>query len=328
MSAKKSAPPKDAAAKHFPIFSYEDYDFTFHKSAWPIGLKSTYPEELVRRVGAAMISLQMGNSAIDYTYKKYLKDHTYEMDDGSRLDLRLSREIKKKTSLLSALISEVTGLGPKKDGQFICEWTFLRIPFSINFLLSCANRGAFFESAAIARMALEQIGWANSVDPLEDFESVQKTSATKSIGALKDRFGGAGRLYGWLSVHTHWAYEGHVKAMHLEDGVTSSLFATSKFKACSLVLTALILVLAVKVFSSIRSSEIEIVLNGPEKAFDIAAVLDGKLAPKKAELKLLTELSSLSSLANEVASHYPEDEDILDLSEELIRECTEGNDHG
>jgi len=121
MSAKKSAPPKDAAAKHFPIFSYEDYDFTFHKSAWPIGLKSTYPEELVRRVGAAMISLQMGNSAIDYTYKKYLKNRTYEMGDGSRLDLRISREIKKKTSLLSGLVSEVTGLGQKRDGQFICE---------------------------------------------------------------------------------------------------------------------------------------------------------------------------------------------------------------
>lgn len=204
----------------------------------------------------------------------------------------------------------------------------MRIPFSIEFLLSSANRGAFFESAAIARMILEQIAWANSVDPLEDFESVQKTSATKSIGPLKDKFDGAGRLYGWLSVHTHWAYEGHVKAMHLEDGVTSSLFATSKFKACSLALTALILVLAIKVFSSIRRSEIETVLNSPEKKLDVEAILDGKLTPSIAELRSLSNLSSLSSLTKELASHYPEDEDILDLSENVIRECTEGNKHG
>lgn len=328
MSAERPASSNDAAAKHFPIFSYEDYDFTFKRGAWPIGLKSTFPEELIRRIGAAMISLQMGNRAIDYTYKTYLKDRSYQMNDGSRLDLRISREIKNKTKLLSGLVSEVTELGPKTDGQFICEWTFLRIPFSIEFLLSCSNRGAFFESAAIARMILEQIAWASSVDHYEEVEPIQKTSATKSIGQLKDKVESAGRLYGWLSVHTHWAYDGHIKAMHIEDGKTLSLFATSKFKATSLVLTALMLVLAIKVFTSIRSPEVEVAVSGPEKEHEVSAILDGKISPKKAELRLLSELSSLSSVVEELATHYPEDPDIVELSDILIRECREGSKHG
>jgi hypothetical protein len=75
----------------FPIFSYEEYDFSFEHLAWPLGLKSTYPAELIRRVAAAAISYQMGNRSIDYIYKRYLKEHQYGMGDESRLDLQSSR---------------------------------------------------------------------------------------------------------------------------------------------------------------------------------------------------------------------------------------------
>ena len=134
----------DQRSSALPIFSYEDFDFGFKNSAWPIGLKSTYPEELVRRVAAAMISYHAGNSGIDYTYKRFLKNKSYKIDDGSRLDLRISKTISHRLNLLDDLIYRITALEPKRNGEVISEWTFMRVPFSIKFLISCANRGAFF----------------------------------------------------------------------------------------------------------------------------------------------------------------------------------------
>ena len=321
MFLEKPKSIEDPAGKNFPIFSYEDYDFGLNV-AWPIGLKSTYPEELIRRIGAAVISLHMGNTAVDYTYRRYLKGRRYEMNDGSRLDLCISREIKNKSAALSSSLSLITELEPKNDGQFVSEWTFLRIPFAIEFLLSCANRGAFFESAAIARMILEQIAWCNAIDGLTDVAVIQKTSATKSIGILKQRFEGVGQLYGWLSAHAHWAYDGHVKAMHFEDGKTASLFATPKFKASSLALTVLIAILAIKLFATLRQAEISLLLNSAAveprhenrvEEFEKSQRLDA--------LRSMSDFSALCTLIKKIAEHYPDSPDIADLSRIALGEC-------
>jgi hypothetical protein len=48
----------DPSASQFPIFSYEEYDFQF-RHGLPVGLKSTYPEESIRRIAAARISLRL-----------------------------------------------------------------------------------------------------------------------------------------------------------------------------------------------------------------------------------------------------------------------------
>jgi hypothetical protein len=329
MAGKRSAKANDAAAAHFPVFSNEEYDFSFKRHHWPVGLKSTFPEELIRRIGAAVLSYQAGNSAIDYTYKRYFKDHPYVMDDGSRIDLKISREIKHKMDLLSEAVYQVSSLEPKKGGAFISEWTFLRIPFSIKFLLSCANRGAFFEGTAIARMILEQVAWANAIDHLDDFEVVKRTSATKSIGLLKAEFENVGRLYGWLSMPAHWAYEGHVSAMHFEDGNTFALFATSRFKACSLALTILMTILSIKIFLSMKKSSLDEILrqsDGLAKPSEFPwSTRDGEAVPNLTALKLLPDLHLLTSLASELATHYPEDADILDISDIAISECKESN---
>src|SRR5256885_9290603 len=194
-------------AAHFPIFSYEDYDFQFKNAAYPVGLKSTYPEELIRRVAAAFISFQMGNSGVDYTYKNFLKDKPYQTDDGTRLDLRITRTLSARLELLEALIDRVAKSDDKRLGEIVCEWTFYRMPFAIRFIMSCANRGAFFETAAVARMALEQIAWASKIDQYDDENIIQQEAATRAIGSLSKSLPVAGKLYGWLSVHAHWAYD-------------------------------------------------------------------------------------------------------------------------
>jgi hypothetical protein len=57
----------------------------------------------------------------------------------------------------ASVIGTITELDKKKPGQVIAEWTFLRVPFSVRFLVSCANKGVLYESVVIARMVLEQI---------------------------------------------------------------------------------------------------------------------------------------------------------------------------
>jgi hypothetical protein len=324
MERRRGLKSKNPNAAHFPIFSYEDYDFQFKKAPWPIGLKSTYPEELVRRVAAAFISLQMDNS-LDYTYRRYLKDAHYKMDDGSRLDLRIARAIDQRMEMLNGLISRVAKFDGKRLGEIVCEWTFFRLPFSINFIISCANRGAFFETAAIARMVLEQVAWAAKIDQYDDENVIQKESATKAIGWLAKSSPVAGRLYGWLSVHAHWAYEGHIKAWATDDeGRLSVLFATPEFKARSLALGILLSVVAERAFIGLKSDAISKALSMKDEAksikidiekFDVEDPFSFEHVPTVEELKTLLQSDALTQLATELVRLCPDDTDVNELAE-------------
>ncbi len=319
MKRRRRARKTSPNSAHFPIFSYEDYDFGFNAPPYPIGLKSTYPEELVRRVGAALISFQMRNSGIDYTYKRYLKDHRYEMNDGSRLDLRITKTVTRRMDLLSELISRVSQADGKRLGEIVSEWTFFRLPFAINFILSCANRGAFFETAAIGRMTLEQMAWAAKIDRYDDRDAIQKESATRAIGSLAKSCPIAGRLYGWLSVHAHWAYEGHIKAWHTdEEGQLSALFASPEFKARSLCLAVLIAVIAEKTFTALKEPLVSDILAKQDdiKPFELDPEnpFSSRVSPNVGQLRELLGTRSLIDLASEIVRVLPDDQDVNELT--------------
>jgi len=201
-------------------------------------------------------------SSIDYTRKQYLKDAKYEMNDGSRLDLRVSAVLKKRTELLSDLIVRLSERPVKSNGESVGEWTLLRVPFATKILLSCANRGALFESVAIARMLLEQVAWAIKINSFDDVEKIQSTSATKAVAHLKTICPSCGPLYGWLSSHAHWAYEGHVKAMDFDEERMIALFATSEFKRKALTLSVVMTTIIIWCFLVSKSSLIEAFFKG------------------------------------------------------------------
>jgi hypothetical protein len=309
---------KEELSRHFPIFSREDFDFCLDHSPYPIGLKSTYPEELVRRVAAALVSFRAGNSGIDYTYKRYLKEHKYELDDGSRLDLRISREIKSSMHLLDALIFQTTAVEGKRRGEVVAEWTFLRIPFAVKSLLSSAHQGALFESVAIARMILEQIAWATKIDAYESDKDIQNTSSTKSISALSKYCCCAGPLYGWLSDHAHWAYEAHVKAWRVEEGELSTLLATSEFKAKVLALTILTAAVAIRTFVRLKEECIEKVFQRTQGV--PPALVENQNRWKRLPeptidaLKQFVTSTTLTKLMSELLATCPTDSDITALA--------------
>jgi len=303
-------------ATRFPLFSLEDYDFEFRGFHFPIGLKSTYPEELIRRVAAASISFQMGNSGVDYTYKRYLKDQHYELGDGSRLDLRITGAISRRMEVINEMISRVAPIEPKSLGELVCEWTFARTSFSIKFLVSCANRGAFFEAAAIARMILEQMAWAAKIHQYDDETIIQKESASKAIGWLAKSFPVVGRLYGWLSIHAHWAYEGHIKAWSQDkEGRLSTLLTTSEFKARALILSVLLAQIAERIFVKLKGQE-TLEVDVKQEPFQLDPnnpfLFERRLTNE--EFRSLLHAHILRELAEEIGSVCPEDADVRELA--------------
>jgi hypothetical protein len=310
--------PTRAFAEQFPLFSHENFDFIFGGTEWPIGLRSTCPSELKRRIAAASASFFAGNRSMDHTYKRYLAHLNYDEGDGSRLDVRIESEIERKLSLFSDVLVEITALEPKRLGEVVAEWTMLRLPLSMKFLVGCAHKGAFFECAAIARTLLEQIAWACAVCPLDQADKIRSVSATKAITHLGRINSAAGRLYGWLTAHAHWQYEAHIKAWSL-DGDNGNVrlattFASSEFKARSLALVATLLVIGISALAAVRAQEVTrlLSLKSRRPAGEIRPLAEQRPAAK--DVKKLFNHSAILRLVAETARRAPFDSDIQELS--------------
>jgi hypothetical protein len=231
----------------FPLFPAQQYDFFFDEPLWPIGLQSTAPNELKRRVAAARASVFLGLKSVDGTLKRYLKDRKYPEGDDQRLDLRVTREINAATETISKAILLISSLGDKKRlGEILGEWTLMRTPFSMDILLSCANRGALFEPLTIARMMLEQLSWSFAAMGEKNDEQLSKIGAQASIGILKTVVPEAGRFYGWLSDHAHWKYDAHVKSITFKEERLAHVFASCHFKAISMAVSLVLAAILVR----------------------------------------------------------------------------------
>ena len=143
--------------EHFPIYQTEDFDLSFPNLLVPLGLKSTTPKELIKRIIAAAISYHAQYRSIDYAFKKYVQWREYDTNDGSRLDVRISRAIGEGSDQFHSLIYHVATLPPKSLGNVISELTLMRVPHAIRQLLTLAHRGCLYEACAVGRMILEQI---------------------------------------------------------------------------------------------------------------------------------------------------------------------------
>ncbi|MGH6811439.1 MAG: hypothetical protein ACREDM_03555 [Methylocella sp.] len=215
----------------FPLFRGGEYDFYLANSPWQIGLQSTHPDSLKRKIAAAVISEGLGLRSVDYVLKNYLADVTYPEEDGTRLDLRIRSFVSRKMLDIESLIACVRELPNKPTCKFVSEWTLTRAPFSMELLAHCGQRGALFEALAIARMMLEQLAWAYAINSEIDENAVHKLSASRAIASFKLKFCFAGKLYGWLSSHVHWAFDGHKKSMISHREGIGHCLASSYFKA-------------------------------------------------------------------------------------------------
>jgi hypothetical protein len=224
--------PSPELSSQLPLFQMRDFDVLLNQS-WPIGVDSDYPSELRIRLTAASLSYGAGNKSIDHFRKHYLADLDYPVSPRDRLDKRIAHSLKDGLKKLDDGLNDLDPSDPKL-GQMVSKWTFMRIPFSFDLALTCAQRGALFECLAITRMILEQTAWALEIRSWDDFNAITTRQAQQSLGALKAIHPAAGSFYGWLSAHAHWTYDAHIKAFHHSPGKIGMRLANPLYKGQAL----------------------------------------------------------------------------------------------
>jgi hypothetical protein len=293
-----SMPELTAVLKQeLPLFQHRDFEALLNQAGWEVGVDNDYPAEFRRRLSAASVSYHLRNKSIDYTLKRYLSDVTYDESPQNRLDKRIAWFITSRLDALNGRLIELSERSAAPSGEVISEWTFLRVPFSFRFILTCAQRGALFEALAIIRMTLEQIAWALEIRPLTGHDKIQSTSATQSIRSLRRVHSSTGRFYRWLSAHAHWAYDAHVKALDISAEAIGIRLANSLFKAQALVAALVLFDLAKNAYAHLFES-----LGAPGK-LDFA-----QLPTCQADAAL-----TAADLIKEVAALIPNDTDIQHL---------------
>lgn len=221
-----------ALSDQLPLFQLRDFDVLLNQGV-PVGIDSDYPSELRVRLTAASLSFQMGNKSIDYVAKRYLSDLVYSVTPRDRLDKRIAALLKQQLTQLDKVLGT---LAPETSvlGQMVSKWTLMRVPFSFDFAITCAQRGALFECLAIVRMVLEQVAWSLDIRHLDDFDEIISREATQSIRVIRSIHPAAGPFYGWLSDHAHWNYDAHIKAFEAGVGTIVMRLADSLYKAQAL----------------------------------------------------------------------------------------------
>ncbi|MGX5736608.1 hypothetical protein [Bosea thiooxidans] len=238
----KALPPE--VKQNFPLCLQRDFELLLNQGAFEIGIDDDFPSELKKRLTAASLSYQMGNRSVDYLKKHYLSDIEYEDEHPDRFDRPLMNFIKREAKKLSELLVEATHRDNSPMGEIVAEWTVMRFHYSMSLALTCANRGALYECVALCRMIVEQLAWAVRIYKMQDADQIRSAQAQSSISSLKELYGSAGKVYGWMSDHAHWAYDAHIKSFDFDGVRLGHMYASAAYKMKSLMLSLVVLDMA------------------------------------------------------------------------------------
>lgn len=192
-------------------------DFEVIATLTNMALIPTMPESDIFRdnIQTAVIASGLGLNSLDYTKKKYVASRNLP-NKKKETNYYASAYKLAKHHIESALKK----LQTKEEiplGVFGSSNALQRLVssfFSAHLLYSLGNA---YEGHAVARLILEQIGWAYQAAPLIDREEIEAIKTTKSISKLKSFCPDAGELYGFLSNKTHISYDSHHEFMKVEN---------------------------------------------------------------------------------------------------------------
>ncbi len=242
----------------FPLFMRKDFEVSVNQAHYEVGVDNIYPAALREMISAAIVTYQLQNKSIDNVRKNYLRDLHYEEDPGgaSRMDRACKARCFAQINRIDAVLKAYPPLllRPPTVGEWIGDLTLLRIQYSFERAFAEADKGALFESVAIARMILEQLAWTDAIRPHNDIEVVKSKSASKAIASLAKKIPDVGRLYGWMSNHVHWEYEAHSKVITSDGEYDGALYANSEFKAIAFAMLIALTLIITKVFNSFIAS--------------------------------------------------------------------------
>ncbi len=234
---KKEITAKVAAL--FPLYPTVDFDYAHSNdfNPWTIGFQSNYSPSLKRKLVAAIISEMLGCS-LQTALKKIPEGIDYGAQEA-RIDWEingfLAGELNKLGKNIEAPGQDGT-LGALASGLALC-----RVPLSFQCLITNANRGYLYESMAVARHILELLGWAYAVRPLLTIEAAEAINPQKTIGKLNKFYPKAGKLYGYLSEHSHFMPHRHEQHVHILDSKVATISQSVLYKGYALALAIVLL---------------------------------------------------------------------------------------
>lgn len=208
------------------------------------------PAAFKRRVLAAMLSYNLQLRSIDYALKQHVDAKLYEADEPLLGEV-VSDYLRGALQILSEELKNLHTQGDLSFGALGAELTLYRLPAALDTARMMSNRGLLLEVLPLLRLTLEMTAWAHTAFYLDDEEQVFELKAQSCISPLRDTYSSVGRLYGFLSQFAHWGHTVHGQFLHIEEGVTSVVMASVRYRAMSLALCLVILDVVVEVVRKI-----------------------------------------------------------------------------
>lgn len=180
---------------------FEEIEF-IGGSTMVLGVPFDAPEEFKRKVWAAAQCYATGNRSMDYFCKRYGDYANFPRPSAARR--KLCSILRLAGYEVDRIVGQLSN-GVERDsilGLFAAECALIRLSVSFKYGTFLLMQGATYESAAVLRLAMEQIAWAFDVHKIDD-ESLFQKNPTKSISKIKEIDVTSGRLYSLLSDYTH-----------------------------------------------------------------------------------------------------------------------------
>jgi hypothetical protein len=183
-----------------------------------VGIPVDSPEELKRRIFAAIKSYHLRLASVDYTLKHYGTNWRFpHPDQEQEFLLNTLRTIERRVQYIINLLTSGEQR-PEIMGLLAAEAALIRLNATFRSASILIMQGYPFEAASMCRIILEQLAWAYAVSQLTDKEAIIKLKPPRSITKFKELLPTAGRLYGVLSSQAHLDPEDHRHYIMIEEG--------------------------------------------------------------------------------------------------------------
>lgn len=222
---------------------------------FPVGMERKSPPEFRRRIVAAAISYRFGLRSIDSALKRYVDPNLYEGADVSLGD-EISDYLRESASALRPGLRDLHTKDPT-FGQLGSEITLFKVPNSLDTARMLSNRGLLLEVVPILRLCVEMMSWAVVVFHMEEESKIIETKAQYCITEMKNIYGTAGKIYGYLSKFSHWGHIIHGKFLVFDAERLALLEASVRYRAMSLALCLVILDIFVEVIRKLYGESSE-----------------------------------------------------------------------
>lgn len=226
---------KATFSSEFPLYPEIDFDSWLGGELYPVGIHSHYPEDLLDRLAAGVISYVLQTQP-NTEYKK-IKGNVDRSLEIYGINLKINEFIHRSIKDIGKFfqVERPDFISENHAGLVIGDSFLFRCVSSFYAALTLANRGYLQEPISVIRSSTETISWAYQISNEPDPNKIHKLKSRRSIGKSKEIFPHVGEFYGYLSNMSHLEFESQINFFDISDGRLGIMMRSSTFKCYSLV---------------------------------------------------------------------------------------------